>query len=1839
MNKPVKKSFHHFLPKFFLAVGLIVVVFLSAPSEAKAQGIPFGTMWTITQVVEDYALRTQSLLTKVFNQIKANYKIATDVAFKNSLRLFTARITKEVATQLAAAGPGQKPLFLQDPRSFFRNAANSAATDYIDSFSRGLTGQTGPGGALTGSRARFLISRSLRLAVGSPVEQCREDCRGAFGATKTYDPNFTGPKQAQNDYEKAITLVLSQLKATGGTEEIFATSPEKIMNCQYVIQAPNTGGPSPWLITGNQDNGLQISAKECRAAQQQAINNVRADSQKAVNQCLRDCATGVAGATQTALNALTAKDVFTAIRDIDPANAPAAVANALSKDKSDFGQLIGASSRLLVAVQDRVTGENTRLKPQVIARESKVSGQTLTPPEAISATLTGLPITGDDGTFTYTGTGIADILKSATAFLNSPLGKALANYFRSKCGLNPDACKGPSNATSSIGQLLFGSGGATGLAGAQLQFAKLGQVDFITGDPGRSEISVTDQLTSSGLIDAQFRTAIEEKVTVQEALDRGLLDKQKTFGFDVNGVQPTTGYPYRALQYLRKFRVIPVGWELAARYSQQFEKANLSFGFLTGQYPMCGNTLVCSNNPSKVCTVATATADCGAGNTCGLPPDQASTSVCANDLEKTCLVDSDCNGGTCGASPYCGLVDPNWVLKAPQTYCRRQGAGEEILSKEFVCDQNNIDSTSGLPLDPKNPPTSGDNKGPNCVKGAGNDKPDLGRWIITRNPDTCADTQSCIAENEDGTCIAYGYCVQEKDDFRFDGTKCSAENGTCTTYVDNNGTEATYLANTLDFQNCSAENAGCQWYCRAFDSVTNQWTCSEQDRLGATGKTINFTESAESCSATQAGCRQFIRSGNGTNILPNGGFETFTGGALDGAATAVFTGWSTIGQVDAFPVTPTDAGITANNGAAVRLTSGDPAGGLTQSIATAGPLFERTFTSSIRAKADTACVANLTLSVGGSTNTTSVDLPVTSTWSTFSAARTIGEQGTATVANQSVSVTLKVGTCGSSNLIIDSAQLEDGNITGYKDYGAVNLVYLNGTRQQCNADDVGCQKYTPVVRGPAVTGVVRDSNRCSADKVGCGTYTLEPIMSVPQRSGGSTNIVPSTARTCSAAEVGCEEYTNLDEAARGGEGKAYFKAVKQCVKPSQVSAPNPVQKTYYTWVGDPERGFVLRSYNLIESNFAGASAGAPCTKLSLPASGANPTCVDDAASVAAAQTSCSSANDLTNPNCAEYYDANLTVFYRLRASTISVTEDCRPFRNTIDAANNNDVVYNLSPKENISCRAAAASCRAYTGNAGKTTRQIFTDNFEAGTTANWVTTVTAPSNASVNLGGHSMEISGSAFTPPSVLDGKLVVGKTYVVSFLAAAAVDANPRPQIEAYLGTISGNTFTYSANDPSQRFDPAGGITANWSTSVPPGPEWNTYTLGPLTHTNGSNKSLGLVVPNGRVYVDNIVLTEINDTLYLVSNTVPICAASEIGCAAYRDANNQTQYLKSFTKICAEQAVGCEALIDTQNSTTPFAQDVKGINTPADSIVTVVNNATSVCTATGKGCEAFGSPIYSTDQAVTGFKTVYLKNNPDRHSQDLCYANEVFCRAYTIKGGGAAFFKDPGPGTCEFRKGTGDTNGSWFITGTNITCPTVTPPASGRPIGRACSPVCEGGERDGRACLMASDCPAGSCAGDPDQVGRINGVVGQCTVETNGTDNCGVNKCVYLAGLCPAGQNGCTEYRDPSDPVNCRADCPYTQIGASPVYLDATCAQTVCRGGEFDTQNCQTSDQCGAGGTCVGASGETTTGFPGCRSYFYIRETVEDTAGECNGVIDPAVGCRPFNDTSKEGLNFRGQ
>ena len=158
------------------------------------------------------------------------------------------------------------------------------------------------------------------------------------------------------------------------------------------------------------------------------------------------------------------------------------------------------------------------------------------------------------------------------------------------------------------------------------------------------------------IIDENFKQAIEQRLTLEEAVDKGFINGNGAFGFVSGGTEPQIQYgsggtgdsgqgiPYKSMIVLRKYRIIPSSWEVAATWIKE---------------------------------VALKSAD-------GKP---APGKVTLNDVM---------NGFDDKTSPYYGLVSPNWVLKLPQFQCNRQGAGEEIITET---PSENLGATNTDPFD------------------------------------------------------------------------------------------------------------------------------------------------------------------------------------------------------------------------------------------------------------------------------------------------------------------------------------------------------------------------------------------------------------------------------------------------------------------------------------------------------------------------------------------------------------------------------------------------------------------------------------------------------------------------------------------------------------------------------------------------------------------------------------------------------------------------------------------------------------------------------------------------------------------------------------------------------------------------------------------------------------------------------------------------------------------------------------------------------------------------------------------------------------------------------------
>lgn len=1243
------------------------------------------------------------------------------------------------------------------------------------------------------------------------------------------------------------------------------------------------------------------------------------------------------------------------------------------------------------------------------------------------------------------------LVESANIFLNQ---LAITSFNK----LMADIGKDLSNTTSSYGDMgaLFSKEAAPSTAGiagitgaiATLQNAK---VDFTTRADYDilSELAACPDPTKAGptncVITDKFVQAVSEKKTVSEAIKAGYLNSVGSFGFN-DGYEPKymdEAYPYRSLIILRKYRILPVGWELAGQYIKNEQSKT---GYVDGDFNFNLGQLVACFNPLDEYT--------GYNDN-----DSASENWCE------------------------GLIDPNWVLKAPTNYCKRQGFGPEIVSQSVV--GTGLDSYVG----------------------------------IARNENYCADEQSCIKENNDGSCAAFGYCSKERRKWDFGSKSCDAKYNTCQTFKTSEGQSISYLENTLDYSGCSADNAGCKAYAvkaADYDTGSSSVVWSETNP-------VHLDRDAETCDATNEGCHEFIRikTGSGANLIANSSFEDDLAGTFGEGQTAEAT--------DAYSGTKS-----------LKLSSG----GLSKSVLVApydyGIGSER-FTLSFYAK---NCGTDGTFGIGGVTNSLDTDV---SSWTR----QVFTYIYPSNITGNEVDIAIAPSVTG---CLIDAIKLErNSQATAYSDYGAEGVVYekllpaylsdLSGSNlcynndgsaksdapdecanfvRKCTVDEVNCDMYTSATDGVEVPAKVTVNDYCQAECVGYDTYVQNATTFDTQ---GSEYFIPSSAKVCGAEAAGCEEFTNLDQLEKGGEAIEHYSYLRQCIKPDTAACAE-----FYAWEGSDESGFQLKVMQLKNDVNKPASTNSDATEE------AN-TCNETIYNLASTDPS-------YNSDCRQFYNKAGVISYRLMTHTISCSDDCFAYRMARinidesitaaadcagddkhwDSATNQCAVcenggkwktdlgacvYEAVPAEGTVCAAVDNGCREYGGNAGNNMLVVMNNSFE-GSSEGWtsVSSVTGSTaivdNNSLTVGGQSLAVSNAA----EVVLGQLMQkDKSYVLSFIAKGS----------ALNVSLSASIADQSQTDPAK-------ISAFTGVAALSSSEWKRFELNlpKLDHEVTANETL-FIFGAGSFYIDDIKLTEITDRYYLIQDSwVTPDACNEdangdpyplfaLGCDAYSDRDNNTHYLHSFSHLCQDSAVGCELMIDTQN--TIDYKEKEYANTPTVTITEdvfdyVVFDKEKQCSAIDKGCQRLGKP-YKYEQTSL-YSDVYLKNDPDKYSTILCGSEAAECSEWATNDGNV-YFRDPGAQTCEWRQ-SADTgaSGGWKWYKTKIK-------------------KCSGGTNSGKVCSKDGDCPESTCVKETGDnlcaasALKTFGEGGSETYQPTSDDN------GHWAGICPASESSCTEYIDP--------------------------------------------------------------------------------------------------------------
>ncbi len=1222
------------------------------------------------------------------------------------------------------------------------------------------------------------------------------------------------------------------------------------------------------------------------------------------------------------------------------------------------------------------------------------------------------------------------------------------------------------------------------------------------------------------VIDDKLMQGITEKKTVAEAVKDGYLHKEWLFTSDYR----EGAYNLRNLQIMRKYRIIPIGWEAAAAFGKQATLIDLM--------------------------------------SCFSATDAYNEYTSNFDVR---------NQGWCR-----GLVDPNWVLKAPLNYCAKQGYSAQILDIAVV------------------PSAASDGTIADDVQ-------------ITRADDYCADDKTCIKERADGSCEAYGYCQSERRIWSFASKSCKPIDNTCSAFLNSSsGQRVAYLENTLDYGDCSADSAGCKKYSfnGSYNNENGQIVWSDNPLA-----TAYFNNKLFSCSSSQEGCSEVMRikPGWGSNLIMGADFaEDNIGDELvNGKINNYWPVWSTGNKAaEIIDVSTIDSN---SSGKAILVESvgnstGTPIGIFSDNAVSLIPsnlniLFDETYTLS----ADVYLLAGdkIDLVLGGDYATT-VSTTDHDVWRHLSVTRNLAEKP---LSEMSFSVVAYSST-SETRFLLRNLKLEMSPWdSGFSAYGSYNVYeklippylapvcYENANvgnpdyrlkadapeicknfARQCNRDEVGCERYTEKSTAFSVAAQARSSDYCDAS---CDGYDLYVARANYFYSPYAEKIIPKNSRACSAEAVGCSEFTNLDAAASGGEGKEYYTQLKQCIKPGASCGD------FYTWVGTEESGYQLKALVLKKD-----------------ANGSPAVTADDSAECNETIFNLPPSDPRFNPDCRQFYNKAGAISYHLSAYTITCSENCHPYRlseNNIDTTltqaqcSGSDRFWNIAssvcyvcknggtwstpyqaciyqaiPNEGVKCAASQNGCREYNGSLGNNTKLVDADSFEnnlEGWEGQCGDTVLSSQVVSTNNGKSLFYDSGANATGsiqstscdnptqlswfdrffgkanaalPShvrkIIGKQAVQGQSYSLKFTAAASVETT----LSFGFRNSNGEITYFNASDSN----PTGSISISGDS------EWRSFELNlpELNHVVDANESL-IIVANHDFYLDNLILTAISDRYYLIKNSsqVPdVCyydmldnyqgADYNLGCSLYNDRTGNSHYLRQFSRLCQDSAVGCELMVNTANynSYKPGiwkdgngngqcdANEPECVSVAGDRFFYAIYDSSYLCNRADSGCSRLGEAVST--GTTTDYSDVFKLNQPDNYNNSLCNASEAGCEAWQyIDGSGVSYFKNPGNNACVYRSSINpDKPGKAWYKVPVMRCDLNNNGKIDATESQA-SPLCQ----------SADDCSA-------DRACLVDNNDYECPVSYNRTIGFGgggnqVPVPSEAAGLCEIAASGCTEYIDP--------------------------------------------------------------------------------------------------------------
>ncbi|MCF7820075.1 MAG: hypothetical protein K9M44_01205 [Candidatus Pacebacteria bacterium] len=1122
------------------------------------------------------------------------------------------------------------------------------------------------------------------------------------------------------------------------------------------------------------------------------------------------------------------------------------------------------------------------------------------------------------------------------------------------------------------------------------------------------------------VIDEDFREAIADQKTVGEAMESGYLHKDWVFGGAVisSKINYNEGYSARSLMILRKYRIIPLGWEEA-----------LNRAYKTGGVTATLQDLVSCFDP--------------------------------NDKYNTFSQGFPVNAGWCQ-----GLVDPKWVLKAPSNYCAKLGNGY-VLSEEVMPatgdEENREDSQLHVT---RNTDYCADSQ--SCIKEKSDGTCEAYGYCTEEkrtwnfNSDDCEpvyNTCETFKKVGDGQSVSY-----LKNTLNYAG--CDADSVGCKSYADTgiyfaDNDNLKWNSSSLLFLNhntesCIEEDEGCDELIRIRDNyghnfITNGnfeqtdekywWNCEQGTydncldsgyrslKSGIIG--TNYLDDLISDFEVEVGPSDYNISGN---------TYTFSFYAKDCSDDDAF-GFK--GTFNNNPIILTEDNLTdSTSWKYYRLSYTFPAG---QYLGNTVRVF---------ITPDSECTVDQLKLELGNKGTVYTEYGYSNLFYQKMLPEYMWETCYVNPYSGNTDFSLKndaPDVCDDFARMCNEDEVGCDMYTSVKnptDQVAAKVATSDYCREECNNYDLYIQQDNYLFSKKTETFILETADTCSASVVGCSEFTnLDKLA-----QGGEAKEYYKTLRQCiEPASGSCANFYTWEGSAESGyQLKSYTLKTGAGNEPAVTEIDNALcnETIFKRLPGHPEYNpDCYEFYNTDgDTSYHLYSRTITCSDNCHPYR-----LSDKNIDYEYSQAECNALGNQANWNSNEevcYYCKN-------NGKWDSAQQAC---------------IYQAVPGLGESCLASDNKCREYNGNSGSNVRIVSSYDFNV-SKEGWYTPScylgTVLSSESLNRGGKSLKfqyVTDCGETPAKAhpiiktalaagMTNPIIVnkvgtsvrqGRSYVIKFLAKATEDIN----LKVY--------FENQAED-TQEFNVLGG--GEDGVTVIGDNNWHSYelNLASLDHSVGPDELLVIKDANNPFvddffYIDDIVLTEVTDKYYLIAdswNTPESCYYDiignyqgvnyNLGCSSYLSGDNSLVYLRQFSKLCQDSAVGCDLMVDTKNtsdylSSTYNDEDGNGcdndgedcVEIEADEYIYAVYSPDKTCSEGDKGCQRLGAS-YNLGDGLT-FRDIYLKNNPDKYDSILCSASTVDCESWINDSGNTVFFKDPGEQVCEWRPDSTGQNWSWF-------------------------------------------------------------------------------------------------------------------------------------------------------------------------------------------------------------------